>query len=133
MITHITIEPVSIGQRGQRYRVTHAERVLIESTREPLFDACRALLARGLTGRLEMWRQGKAHPDMSTDIERGAALTVAEIAESGPEFRPWRPFEREADEHAFPAVTSEAAMASRDFHVQVGQKKFRPSTARSAA
>ena len=133
MTAIITIEPVSIGQRGQRYRITHAERVLIESTREPLFDACRALLAQGITGRLEMWRPGKAHSDMSTDIERGAALTVAETAESGPDFRPWRPFEKDADEHAFPAVPSEAAMASRDLPVGSWPRKKRPSTARSAA
>jgi len=31
--------------------------------------ACRALLALGITGTLEMWRGGKAWPDMQLDIE----------------------------------------------------------------
>ena len=53
MTTRITIQTTSIGQRGQHYRVTDAGRVLLESTREPLFDACRALAAKGITGRLE--------------------------------------------------------------------------------
>ena len=133
MTTRITIEAVSIGHRGQRYRVTHAERVLIESTREPLFDACRALLAQGVAGRLEMWRPGKAHPDMSADIERGAALTVAETAEIGPVIRPWRSFHRETDEPAFPDVPSEAGMAAPALSVSRCPKKFRPSTTRFAA
>ena len=53
--THrIVIEPTSIrGERGQYYRVYFEGAVLIEDTWNPEFEACRALVARGITGRLE--------------------------------------------------------------------------------
>ena len=38
--------------------------VLIEDW-NPEFEACRVLVARGITGRLETWRIGKTHPDMT--------------------------------------------------------------------
>ena len=133
MITRITIEPVALGHRGERYRVTYEGRVLLEAVREPLFDACRALKALGVAGRLEMWRLGKGHYDAAVDIERGARWTVAETAESGPVISPWRPFAREANEHAFPAVPSEAGAALRDLPVGRWPRKNQPSTTRSAA
>lgn len=74
----INIEATTLGERGPRYRVTFANTVLIESSRVPEFDACCALLARGLDGRLEVWRPEKDHPDMVVDIVRGAQLTVEE-------------------------------------------------------
>ena len=56
----ITIEPTEIrGERGQRYRVHYGDAVLIEDTWNPEFEACRALVARGITGRLDVWRAGK--------------------------------------------------------------------------
>ena len=58
----IEIEPSHVvGDRGQRYRVTYAGEVLSESTWNPEFQACRAPLARGITGKLQVWRPGKAY------------------------------------------------------------------------
>jgi hypothetical protein len=88
----ITIEPVSLGERGRRYRVTYGGSILIEGSRVPVLDACRALLALGITGRLEVWRPGKAWPDMQLEIEAGAKLTVIETEKEGPRFGWWRPF-----------------------------------------
>jgi len=51
---------------------------VVEGGRNPIFDACRALLARGVTGRLVVWRRGKISADMQLDIERGAALAIEE-------------------------------------------------------
>src|SRR5262245_57725321 len=56
----IDIEAVGLGERGHRYRVTYEGRTLIDSCRVPGLDGCRALLALGITGPLEMWRPGKA-------------------------------------------------------------------------
>lgn len=112
MITHsILIEPVSLGDRGYRYCVTYNGKVLLESVREPLLEACRALAAKGLRGRLQMWRTGKAYPDMVADIERGARLTVAETAGSGPVLRAWQPFQPSQHGHAFAAVTGRLGQA----------------------
>ena len=52
----VLIEPTALGDRDQRYRVTHDGRVLIESTQNPKFDTCCALLAQAVTGKLEIWR-----------------------------------------------------------------------------
>ncbi len=92
-ISHrITIEPVSRGARGERYRVSYDGAVLIESSRDPEFDACRALLARGTSGKLEVWWKGASYPSMILDIEGAAKLTVAESDKEGPRLVRWRPF-----------------------------------------
>lgn len=87
----ITIEPTRCGSRGQLYRVHYEGEVVIASTRVPALDACRALLARGITGRLEVWRAWKTFHDLSVDIEKGARLTVRENAQHGPRFGKWSP------------------------------------------
>jgi hypothetical protein len=88
----IEIEPIGLGDRGHRYRVTYAGAILIERSHNPELDACRELLAKGITGRLEVWRLGAAFPAMILDIETGARLTVAETEIAGPRFLRWRPF-----------------------------------------
>ena len=60
----IIIEHIGKG----RYSVHHADETLIGATRQPEFDACRALLARGITGRLETWRHDVPYPCMRLDI-----------------------------------------------------------------
>lgn len=132
MITRIIIEPTTLGQRGQRYRVRHDGRVLLESARDPLFEACRALIAAGITGRLEMWRPGKSHYDIATDIDAGARLTVVETATRGPVVAQWERWEGEASEQAFPVQASEQGVASRDLSVGGRPQKIRASTARCA-
>jgi hypothetical protein len=69
----------------------YAGEVLAEGRRNPIFDACRALLARGITSRLEVWRPGKESADMQLDIEKGAGLTVAENDSDGLRLRPYEP------------------------------------------
>jgi hypothetical protein len=68
-----------------------AEHTFIEGRRNPIFDACRALLERGITGRLEVWRRGKTSADMQLDIERGAGLAICETATESLRVVPWRP------------------------------------------
>ncbi len=88
---HVTIEPTTIrGERGQHYRVHHAGEVLIEDCWNPEYDAARALLAKGVTGKVEVWR-GDQHAS-TIDVEVAAGLTVVENANSGPRLAPWVPF-----------------------------------------
>jgi hypothetical protein len=65
-----------LTEQGQRYRVTYAGETIIEGRRNPIFDACLALLARGITGQLKVWRPGKTSADMQLDIERGAVKSA---------------------------------------------------------
>ena len=89
----ILIEPADIsGDRGQWYRVHHAGAVLVERTWNPEFDAARALAAKGVTGRIQVWRPGKTHPDSAFVVEKVAQLTIAETETSGPRIVSWRPF-----------------------------------------
>jgi hypothetical protein len=89
--TRITLEP-SITSSGQRYRVFHEGHVLIENTHNPEYEACRALLAKGITGWLETYRKGTPYPAITLDIETGAKKTIIENATEGPRLASWRPF-----------------------------------------
>jgi hypothetical protein len=59
-MTHkIIIGPTKLGHKGQYYRVSYNGSVLIEECRYPEHDACRALLARAITGRLRTHGLGR--------------------------------------------------------------------------
>jgi len=89
--TRVEREPIGLTEHGQRYRVTCAGGTLVEGRRNPIFDACRALLARGVTGRLEVWRRGRTSADMQLDMERGARLALCETATESLRVVPWQP------------------------------------------
>ena len=80
---NVMIIPAGLGKRGQQYSVTYLGGLLVESTRNPEFDACRALLARGITSELAVWRRGAAAPCMMLDIVSGAGLTISETDKNG--------------------------------------------------
>jgi hypothetical protein len=50
---------------------------LVKSSRDPEFDACRAMLARGITGCLQVWRPNAKYAAMHIDIQEGAKLGAA--------------------------------------------------------
>jgi hypothetical protein len=108
MTRRIYIEPTTIrGERGQRYCVYHEGAVLIDETWNPEFEACRALLGRGIVGRLEVWRFGKPHPDMLMDIAKAAEWTVVENESHGPRFVRWKP---KPDDVRWNAVSASALL-----------------------
>ena len=87
----ITIEPTDIrGERGCRYRVLYDGEILIWDTWSPEFDAARDLLTLGVTGKVEVWRDGKVSSTM--DVEVAAKLTISENAQTGPKVTHWVPF-----------------------------------------
>jgi hypothetical protein len=87
----IVIEPTFIrGERGVHYRVRYADEVLIEDTWSPEYDAARALLALGITGKAEVWRDGKVASTMAVDL--AAETTIVENANVGPRLGTWTPF-----------------------------------------
>ena len=57
---------------GDHRALVHVTGAQFHRSRTPGFDACRAHLALGISGKLEMWRSGKEWPDMQLDNERGA-------------------------------------------------------------
>lgn len=87
----IDIEPTHLTSTGQRYRVWLGDEVLIESSREPLCESARAMVERGVTGRLQMRRRGSTRIDMQGLIAVLATLTVSEGRAHGPRFVKWSP------------------------------------------
>lgn len=86
--TRVLIEP--IGRTG-RYAVRLAAtlEVIVGSSRDPEHEAARALLARGVSGRLETWRIGASAPAMLLDVEQAAGRVTEENAARGPRPRAW--------------------------------------------
>ena len=70
----VDIQLTHYTSTGARYRVTYLGATLVESARDPEFEACRALLARGITGTLVTYSPGGSVPRMRVDIEKGAKL-----------------------------------------------------------
>jgi hypothetical protein len=88
--THIiVIEPTILGARGQYYRAKFQEEVLVQHSRVPEYDACRKLLARGITGRLETY-MGDSYPHLILDIETAAKRTIREDEHWSPTQVPYR-------------------------------------------
>lgn len=88
MAHRIEIEHAKYTKKRQLWRVWFGDELLIEQCRYPLGDAARALLARGITGKLEMGHRPGAnglcqglYPApvrvcMTGDIEKLAGFTM---------------------------------------------------------
>lgn len=87
----IDVERTHATGSGERYRVWHDGEILISSCREPLCDGARALVSKGVTGRVQMRRVGSARIDMHGLIAVLATLTVTEGQSGGPRFVRWSP------------------------------------------
>jgi hypothetical protein len=86
-----------IGKHGV-YNVLFDGKLLVENSRVPELDACRALLAMGISGELTLC-DGKTGKRRSiVDIEGAVKLTVEENNTTGPRFRKWRPFHVKAQQ-----------------------------------
>ena len=66
-----------VGRHGL-YNVLFDDKLLVERSREPEFDAARALLAQGITGTLILCDGKTGIPRTIIDIESSARLTVTE-------------------------------------------------------
>lgn len=105
----IELEPFTgTGEKAQRYRIWHDGAVLIENTWNPEYDACRALAAKGITGKAEFWRKGGTAPCSRVDIERGARTTVADTVR-GLHLCKWTPFDGAIQEQGLPYTVSALA------------------------
>ena len=87
--------------------------MLIESSRNPEFDACRALLAKGIAGQLEVWHRGASFAALRLDIEKGARLTVEERDAKGLQIVRWRPSSEDGDRNA-PAYVPNGSRTGAD-------------------
>lgn len=87
----VDVEQIKLGGRGYRYRVWHDGEVLVENTGEAMGAAARALVEKGVTGRMQMRRLGSPMINMEGLIAVLATLTVSEGNDHGPRFAKWKP------------------------------------------
>jgi hypothetical protein len=85
-----------VGNVGYRYDVLLGYEIIVRRSRDPEYDAARALHARGLRGRFRTIDFRTGSPRMILDIERAAKLRTVERDDAGLMAVPYRPM-TEAD------------------------------------
>ena len=78
-MTHLTarLHPKWVGGRdGYHYSVICRGELIVDRSRDPECDAARALLAKGITGKLTLLDGKTGKPRIIIDIEKCARLTV---------------------------------------------------------
>jgi hypothetical protein len=94
----VKLELTHYAGTGARYRVTYLGKTLIESARDPEFEVCRAMLAKGVTGTLVTYSPGSSVPRMRVDIAKGAQLMTIDNATGGPRIGRYRPHPKSTDD-----------------------------------
>ena len=94
MSIRLDVRVTGHGRSGQLFAGSVAGEDVVTSTTTPLFNACRVLQAKGVTGPIEMWG-GEPYPRMQTTIEAGAKRTVDD-GKRGIRFARWFPDVRAA-------------------------------------
>jgi hypothetical protein len=74
------------------YSVEFDGEIIVVCSRNPEHDLARALLSRGLTGKVTMLDAKTGKPRTIIDIERAAKMTVEENRRFGPRFVKWRSY-----------------------------------------
>jgi hypothetical protein len=74
---------------GYRYSVVSRGKLLVQRSRDPECDAARALLAKGITGKLTLLDGKSGKPRSIIEIERAARLSTEE-GPRGPRFVKYR-------------------------------------------
>ena len=77
------------GRTGYVYSVIREGQLLVERSRDPECDAARALVAKGINGKLTMLDGKSGMPRTIIDIEKAAGLTCEETR-GVPRFRKYR-------------------------------------------
>jgi len=72
------LHPIWVPEIGYRYSVIFRGKLLVKRSRDPECDAARALLAKGITGKLTLLDGKTSKPRTIIDIEAVAKLCVRE-------------------------------------------------------
>jgi hypothetical protein len=111
-MTQARIHPHWVGGRsGYAWSVIYDGELLVSRSTTPEFDAARALMAKGITGKLTLLDGKTGRPRLTLDIEKCARLTIREDRHRGPCFMPWIPMPSDAQEsdEGEPSTGEEAA------------------------
>jgi hypothetical protein len=77
------------GNSGPLYDAFFEGELIVWSSHQPFLDACRVLLADGMSGPAEMWDHIRPFPRMRSTIDVAAKLTVSD-SEGAPRFRTYK-------------------------------------------
>jgi hypothetical protein len=78
------LHPIWVPKVGYRYSVIFDGKLLVERSSDPECDAARALLTRGITGKLALLDGKTGKPRIVIDIEQLAQLCVGASEEALP-------------------------------------------------
>ena len=94
-VTHqVFVRPKTRSAKRQYYEVILDGAVIVSKSADPVHAACRAMMAIGLSGRVEFYRPGDPYPSLIVhDLDKAAMLRVVETKRVGPVIKKWRPFE----------------------------------------
>lgn len=67
------------GNSGRLYDAIYGGELVVWSSHQPFLDACRVLLADGVSGAAEMWDHIRPFPRMRSTIEAAEKLTVSDL------------------------------------------------------
>jgi hypothetical protein len=79
------------SSKGPLFDACYEGQVIVVGSTEPCLDSARALKARGLTGRLEMWDTVLPYCRFRANIDQAAGLTIEE-GDRLPTLRKYREF-----------------------------------------
>jgi hypothetical protein len=89
----VLIEPTHRNASRQFYRAIFNGEEIVAQSWSPMFAACRALKARGLSGPVEFFRTGVPRScAIIRDLVEGAEMRIVEDECRGPVLRKWKPF-----------------------------------------
>jgi hypothetical protein len=93
--THrVTVQSTHRTAERQYYKATLDGEEIVTRSSDPAFAACRAMKAKGLSGRVEFYWPGVPYPGLIVhDLDKAAELRVVDTERQGPVFKQWRPFE----------------------------------------
>lgn len=92
MTTIVDIEFSHLTPNGARYKVWRGEELFVKSSKAPIFDAARALVDKGVTGRVQQRRKGRSQIDMEGLIAVLATKTISETENNGPRIIKYQPY-----------------------------------------
>lgn len=97
MAYRIDLTPLHNGERGPLCSAHFNGELIVKSSPQPEFDACRVLRARGFDGNIITYSVGCGAPRMRINIEVGADLTVEESRAGQIRIAPYKSFESSVD------------------------------------
>lgn len=90
-LIRVTVSRGRVTRKRATYNIDLDGARVVENKADCEFDACRVLLARGITGTLVTRWNGQPCNSMLIDIRKGALRTVIDSDRTGPRFAKWNP------------------------------------------